>query len=160
MPTPTKPFFQYDLDIEIPATEVAVLVDALDGEKLSLRDRIGKDKLRRQLEEQEISVHLRADETWSEFQRDIETISNYLAESISGRELHVEATPQGPAVKGWLILAWHGASERLALDVAWSAEDQVAVDRGVDKEAARLRWNELPDWVQRTVAGRRTGDST
>jgi len=158
MPTPTQSFFQYDLNVEIPATEVAVVVDALDGEKLSLRDRLGKEELGRQLEAQEIDVHLKMDRSFSDFQRDIETISTYLAEPISGRELHVEVTPQGPSVKGWVILAWRGKSERLALDVDWNADEQVVADRGIDTDAARQRWNELPEWVHRSVANRRTGE--
>jgi hypothetical protein len=159
MSPPTKSFFQYDLELEIPATEVAVLIDALDGETLSLRDRIGKDKLRRELEEQEIDVHLRADERWTDFQRDIQTISTYLAEPISGRELHFEITAKGPAAEGWTILAWRGASERLALDVDWDTSENAFVDRGIDRDAARRRWNELPDWVHRSLADRRIGSN-
>jgi hypothetical protein len=159
MTRPTKPFWQYDLKIEIPATEVAILVDALDGEKLSLRDRLGEHQLRRQLEEQEIKVELIADERWPDFQRDIETISTYLAELISGRELHVEVTPEGPSVTGWAILGRRGKSERLALDVGWNPDEQVVVDRGIDKREARQRWNELPEWVRGSLGNRMSSES-
>src|SRR5262245_38814718 len=87
MQTPLKPFYRYELNVEIPATEVAVLVDALDGEAFSLRERIGKEELRRSLEEQQIQLDVRSDEIWPAFQRDIETLSTYLSEPISGREI-------------------------------------------------------------------------
>src|SRR6185436_15293453 len=104
MPMQIKPFYRYDLRVEIPATEVAVLVDALDGEELSLRGRIGGDELRRQLEEQAIHLDVVSGERWPDFQRDIETLSVYLSEPISGREIRVEAGPGKPLLEGWLIL--------------------------------------------------------
>jgi hypothetical protein len=145
-------FYAYDLKVEIPATEVAVLVDALDGEAFSLRDRLGKDELRRQLEDQEIRVDVVSDDRWPELQRDIETLSTYLSEPISGREIHVEPSPEGPPrLTGWVILGRRGQTERLALDVAWDAEAQGLVDRGIDMDEARKRWKELPEWVRSSL---------
>jgi hypothetical protein len=151
MPTPIKPYYQYYLRVEIPATDVAVLVDALEGEAFSLREQIGKDALRRQLDEQQIKLDVRADERWPDFQRDIETLSVYLSEPISGREIHVEPGPGGPLLHGWVILGRRGETVRLALDVVWDVEAQALVDRGIDVEDARRRWEELPEWVRSSL---------
>lgn len=148
MPTPTKPFYRYELKVEIPPTEVAVLVDALSGEEFSVRERLGKDELRRQLEAHELAMTVVSDERWPEFQRDIETLSVYLSEPISGREFYVEPGPAEPLLKGWVILARRGVSERLALDLAWDADAQALVDRGIDKNEAHRRWKELPEWIR------------
>ena len=162
MPMPTKPFYRYDLKVEIPATEVAIVIDALDGEKLSLRDRLGNDELRRQLEEQEIHIDVRSDESLPDFQRDIETISTYLSELISGREFYVEPRPEKPLkplLKGWVILGRRGETERMALDLDWDSDAQMVIDRGIDKSEARRRWNELPEWVRASISMRHTASS-
>jgi hypothetical protein len=152
MLTPMKPFYRYELKVEIPPTEVAVLVDALAGEEFSVRERLGKDELRRQLEAHELAISVLSDERWSEFQRDIQTLSVYLSEPISGREFYVEPGPAEPLLKGWVILARRGASERLALDLAWDAEAQALVDHGIDKKEARRRWKELPEWIRSSLS--------
>jgi len=118
--------YHYDLSVEIPATEVAVLVDA-HGEALSLRERIGRNALRRQLEEQEIKLDVSSDERWPDFQRDIETLSMYLSEPIS------------------------------RLDVGWDVGTQALVDRGIDVEEARRRWKELPEWVRSSLTNQGAG---
>lgn len=144
-------FYAYHLKVEIPATEVAVLVDALDGEAFALRERLGKDELHRQLEEQEIRIDAVSDDRWPDLQRDIETLSTYLSEPISGREIHVEHGPWGPTLTGWVILGRRGQTERLALDVAWDAETRGLVDRGIDMKEARKRWKDLPEWVRSSL---------
>jgi hypothetical protein len=157
MPIPIKSFYRYDLRVEIPATEVAVLVDALEGEEFSLRQRIGKEELRHQLEEQEIKLDVRLDERWPDFQREIEALSAYLSEPISGREIHVEPNPGQPLLDGWVILGRRGQTERLALDLAWDAEAQALVDRGIDMKEARRRWKELPEWVHASLKNQGAG---
>lgn len=152
-----KPFYRYDLKVEIPATEVAVLVDALDGEEFSVRDRLGKEELRRQLENQEIDIRVLSDESWPEFQRDIETLSVYLSEAISGREVYVEPGSPQPLVKGWVILARRGESERVTLDLGWDEDAEVVVDRGIDEDEARLRWKELPEWIRSSLTNQYPG---
>lgn len=152
MPTPIKPFFCYDLRVEIPATEVAVLADALQGDDFSLRERIGEAELRRQLAEQQIEIDARTDERWPDFERDVGTLSAYLSEPISGREIRVEPSPSGPLLDGWLILGRRGETERLALDIAWDAETESFVDLGVDVDDARRRWRDLPEWIRMSLA--------
>jgi hypothetical protein len=152
MPMPMKPFYRYDLNVEIPATDVAVLVDALEGEEFSLRDRLGRDELRRQLEQHQLEIEVLSDESWPEFQRDIETLSAYLSEPISGREIYVEPGPDEPLIQGWVILGRRGESERLTLDLAWDADASAIVDRGIHKEEARRRWNDLPEWTHASLA--------
>ena len=155
--TSFSPFYRYQLDVEIPATEVAVLVDALEGEAFSLRERIGKDKLRRQLEGQQIHLDERSDERWPDFQRDLETLSAYLSEPISGRETCVVPGPGEPSLEGWVILGRRGETERLALDLAWDADAQAVVDRGTDLKEARRRWKELPEWVRSSLTNQGAG---
>jgi len=154
---PMKPFYRYELNVEIPATEVAVLVDALEGEEFSLRERIGKEELRRKLEEQRIKLDVRSDESWPDFQRDIETLSTYLSEPISGREIYVDPGSGEPLLKGWVILGRRGETERVALDLGWDAEAQAVVDRGIDMREARRRWKELPEWVRSSLTNQGVG---
>ncbi len=94
-----KPFHRYELGVDIPATEVAVLKDALDGDDVHLRDRIGRDELERQLAEQRIVIAATPAERWPDFERDFETLSTYLSEPIVAQELHAE--PVGPARRAW-----------------------------------------------------------
>jgi hypothetical protein len=157
MPTPIKPFFCYELQVEIPATEVAVLADALEGDELSLREWLGEAELSRQLAEQRIAIDAHTEERWSDFQRDVGTLSAYLSEPISGREIRIEPGPSGPLVDGWLILGRRGETERLALDLAWDAETRSTVDLGVDVDDARRRWTELPEWVRSSLANQGIG---
>jgi hypothetical protein len=148
---PLKPFYRYDLKVEIPATEVAVLVDALEGEYLALRAWLGEDELRRQIEEQALDIEVVSSERCPEFQRDIEALSVYLSEQISGREIHVEPGPVEPLFKGWAILGRRGETERIALDLAWDPDNQVLVNRGVDESEAQRRWKDLPEWVRSSL---------
>ena len=157
MPMPIQPFYRYQLEVDIPATEVAVLVDALEGEAFSLRERIGKEELRRQLEEQQIKVDLHSDQLLPSFQRDIETLSAYLSEPISGRETHVVPGPGEPLPKGWVILGRRGETARLALDLAWDTGAQAVVDHGVDMEEAHRRWKDLPEWVRSLLTNQGAG---
>lgn len=157
MLTPIKPFFCYDLRVDVPATEVAVLADALEDDAISLRERIGAEELSRQLAEQHIEVDARTDERWPDFQRDVGTLSAYLSEPISGREIRVEPGPGGPEIDGWLILGRRGETERLALDLAWDAEARSLVDLGVDVNDVHRRWSELPGWVRSSLANQGVG---
>ena len=154
-----KPFYRYDLDVEIPATEVAVLVDALEGDDFSLRERIGKDELRRQLEAQEIRIEATSAERWPDFQRDVGTLSAYLSEPIAGREIHVAppagGEPGGPRIEGWAILGLRGETERVALDLAWDEATEAPVERGIDQAYVDRRWAALPEWVRSSLATRR-----
>jgi hypothetical protein len=149
-----KPFYRYDLDVEIPATEVAVLVDALEGDDFSLRDRLGKDELRRQLEAQEIRIEATSPERWPDFQRDVGTLSTYLSEPIAGREVHVEPGAGEPRIEGWAILGLRGETERVVLDLAWDAATGEPVERGIDPAYADRRWKELPEWVRSSLTTR------
>jgi hypothetical protein len=154
---PIKPFHRYELKAEIPATEVAVLVDALEGEEFSLRERIGKEELGRQLQEQKLKLDVRTGQRWPEFRREVEALSAYLSEPISGREIHVEPGPAGPLLDGWVILGRRGETERLALDLAWDAGAEAPVDRGIDVKEAHRRWKELPEWVRSSLTNQGVG---
>jgi hypothetical protein len=153
-----KPFHRYALRVDVPATEVAVLADALDGDDVRLKDRIGKDELARQLAEQRIVLAAEPAERWTDFGRDFETLSTYLSEPIVAQELHAEPVAGGPPrVEGTRLLGRRGQVTRLALDVAWDEARHTLVDRGVDMEAAERRWSELPPWVQATLRHGNTG---
>ena len=72
MPLLERPFYRYDLTVDVPATEAAVLVDALAGEQLSLKTRLGWESLKAQIEtEHRITIQVLADDAWPEFERDI-----------------------------------------------------------------------------------------
>ncbi len=149
MPLPEKPFYRYELRVDIPATEAAVLIDALAGERFTIKDRLGWETLKDQLErDHRISFELVSDEAWPDLERDIQTLSVYLSESISGREAHV--APRGDQVdlQGWIILGRRGETARIPLSLGWDEDASRFVDKGLDREALEPRWNELPAWVK------------
>jgi hypothetical protein len=152
-----KPFHRYELHADVPATEVAVLKDALDGDDLRLRDRIGKDALAKQLGDQRIDLDAEPSEAWPDFDHDVLVLSTYLSEAIVARELHAEPSPNGAKLSGFRLLGRRGQVTRLALTVSWDDAKHTVVDAGVDMEAARARWKELPAWVQATLEHGNTG---
>jgi hypothetical protein len=154
MPTPTNPLFRYELRVELPPTEIAVLVDALDGDELTFRERLGTEELQRQLDEQELVIDVLSERSWPGFQREIEVLSTYLSEPISAREIHLQPGADAPLVEGWVILASRGQSERLALEMGWDPEARAPVDGGIDIEKARRRWKELPEWVRSSLTNK------
>jgi hypothetical protein len=147
-----KPFFRYDLQVEVPATEVRVLVDALEGEPLSLKTRLGWPSIKAQIElDQRITAEILADDPWPDFENDLRAISVYLAEPISGREVYVAPGGEEPMLEGWLVVARRGDSARVPLALEWDEDQNMLVDRGVDRAALEPRWEELPDWVKRAI---------
>jgi hypothetical protein len=149
-----NPFYRYDLVVEIPATDVAVLVDALEGDDFSLRERLGTHELRRQLEAQELRIEALSLDRWPEFERDIGTLSAFLSEPICGREIHVEPGTGGPLLEGWAILGRRGETGRVALDLAWDTAKQAPVERGIDPAYAGQRWKDLPEWERSLLTAR------
>jgi hypothetical protein len=149
MPLLEKPFHRYDLNVEVPPTEASVLVDALDGEPLSLKNRLGPAALRSQIEtEQRIHVQVLSDDAWPDFENDIRTLSVYLSEPISGREVYVEPGDPEPVLRGWLVLGRRGESARVPLRLVWNEDANALEDRGVDHDSLNPPWEELPAWVR------------
>lgn len=140
--------YRYDMSVDIPATEVAVLIDALDGEQLSLKDRIGWDELKRQLERERIDIHETADDPWTGLEADIKTLSVYLSGPISAREVQVKPGLAEPLVQGWLLFGLRGETARVPLSLAWDSTANAPVDNGVDREQLGAKWAALPAWVR------------
>jgi hypothetical protein len=144
-----KPFYRYDLRVDIPPTEVAVLVDALAGERFTVKDRLGWATLKDQIErEQRITIEVLADYAWPDFERDIQTLSVYLSEPISGREVHVSPNGDVPDVRGWILLGRRGESARIPLALGWNEDENMLIDKGLDQKALEPLWEELPAWVK------------
>ena len=157
----TETAYRYLLDAEIPATEVAVVRDALEepagggGEAFALRDHLGADELRRQIESQRIRVDARVSAPWPDFQRDIETLSTYLSEPIAGHELRLErAEGQPPQASGAVILARRGKVQRVPLRVVWDEAKNELTEGGVLAEPSSAAWTGLPDWVRAWLTNR------
>ncbi len=149
MPLLEKPFHRYDLDIDVPATEVAVLVDAMEGEQLSMKTRVGWTTLKSQLEkDQRITVQVLSDDAWPDFENDIRTLSNYLSEPITGRDVYVAPGGEAPFLQGWLVLGRRGETARVPLLLQWDEDANALVDRGVDQASLEPQWSELPAWVR------------
>lgn len=149
MPLLERPFYRYDLAVEIPATETAVLVDALAGERITLKDRLGWESLKAQIEtEQRITIQVISDDAWPDFERDIQTLSVYLSEPVSGREVHVFPDGDRPDLRGWIILGRRGETARIPLSLGWDEDQNMLVDRGIDRDDVERRWNDLPTWVK------------
>jgi hypothetical protein len=142
-----KPVFCHDVSVDIPATEVAVLVDALEDERLALKDRIGWEELKRQLEqEHRIDVHETSGDSFPDLEADIKTLSAYLSEPISGREICIKPGPGSPVLEGWLILGLRGETARVPLSLGWDKGAQAVIDGGVDREQAQQA--RLPAWAR------------
>lgn len=149
MPLLERPFYRYDMNVEIPATETAVLIDALAGERLTLKDRLGWESLQAQIEtEQRITIQVISDDAWPDFERDIQTLSVYLSEPVSGREVHVAPAGARPDLRGWIILGRRGETARIPLSLAWDEDQNMLVDNGIDRADVEARWNDLPTWVK------------
>jgi hypothetical protein len=144
-----KPFCRHDVSVDIPATEVAVLVDALEDEHLALKERMGWTELKRQLEqEHRIDVHEASGEPWPDLEGDIKTLSTYLSEPISGREICVKPGPGSPLLEGWLILGLRGETARVPLSLGWDKGAQEVIDGGVDRTKLGERRPALPAWAR------------
>ena len=61
--------YRYDLRVEIPATDVGVLIDALEDEAFTLRTVLGAKELERQIREQELVVGVTTEERWPSLTR-------------------------------------------------------------------------------------------
>jgi len=143
---PTGPSWRYQLRVEIPATEAAILKDALAGEPFGLRARLGAEELDRQIAALELHVDAVSAERWQDFEKDLEILSVYLTEYVVGREIHVQLEAASPRVEAWKIIARRGQTVRLSLLVDWDGGR--IVDRGEDLDDVKRRWASFPEWVR------------
>lgn len=143
--------YRYDLKVEIPATDVAVLVDALEDEAFTLRKFLGAQVLERQLREQELVVAATTEERWPGFDKDVELLSVYLSDYVIGREMIIEPTQGAPRLEGWLVVGRRGETARVDLDLRWDAEEEAVVDEGEDVPKLAARWSTLPEWLKSSM---------
>jgi hypothetical protein len=148
MAKPAGAQYRYDLDVEIPATDAAVLVDALDGEPFGLRQHLGAHELRRQLEGLELHVSQTSPTRWPDFEKDIEILSVYLPEYVEGREIAIEPTGRAPKLEGYRIVGHRGETVRVRLDLTWDAESGTVVHGDDDVQDLERRWASLPAWAR------------
>ncbi len=149
MPFLERPIYRYDLRVDVPATETAKLVDALAGEALTIKERLGWEDLKAQIEqEQTISVEVLSDDVWADFEGDIRTLSVYLTDVITGREVFISPAEEAPDLRGWLILGKRGDSVRIPLSLGWDEDANVLVDNGVDRENLKAMEGTMPAWVK------------
>jgi hypothetical protein len=140
--------YRYDLRVEIPATDVSVLIDGLDGEEFSLRDIVGKKELERRIREQDLVVEIETLERWTGLDKDIEVLSVYLSQYIVGRELVIIPTLGAPKIQGFLVIGRSGETARVALDVRWDPREETVIDEGEDVADLARRWETLPEWLR------------
>ncbi|MEP7125918.1 MAG: hypothetical protein ABJE95_33610 [Byssovorax sp.] len=143
--------YRYDLRVEIPATDVGVLVDALEDEAFTLRTVIGARELERQIREQELVVGVTTEERWPSFDKDVEILSVYLSQYILGREIVITPTQGAPKLEGWLVVGRRGETARVDLDLRWDADEEAVVDDGEDVARLAARWPTLPEWLRSSM---------
>lgn len=149
LPAPSSvPHYRYDLKVEIPATDAAVLLDALEDEPFGLKARLGEAELRRQIRALDLSVQANTEEQWSDFEADINVLSVYLSQYIIGREIFVQPTEGAPRLEGWKVIGRRGETARLKLDLSWDPADKSVIDGDEDVKDVVRRWPELPEWVR------------
>lgn len=140
--------YRYDLRVDIPATDVSVLLDGLDGEDFFLREVLGKKELERRIKEQDLLVEVETLERWPAFDKDIEVLSVYLSQYIIGRELVITPTQGAPKIEGFIVVGRSGETARMALDVRWDPIEETVIDEGEDVAALAKRWDTLPEWLR------------
>jgi len=143
--------YRYDLKVEIPATDVGVLVDALEDEAFTLRTFLGAKELERRIREQELVVAVTTEERWPDFDKDVEILSVYLSQYIIGREILITPTQGAPKLEGWLVVGRRGETERVDLDLRWDADEEAVVDEGEDVPKLAARWPTLPEWLKSSM---------
>jgi hypothetical protein len=143
--------YRYDLRVEIPATDVGVLVDALEDEAFTLRTVIGAKELERQIRAQELVVAVTTEDRWPTFDKDIEILSVYLSQYIIGREIVITPTLGAPKLEGFLVVGRRGETERVDLDLRWDADEESVVDDGEDIARLTARWSSLPEWLKSSM---------
>lgn len=152
MPLLEKPFYRYDLRVDIGEAQIPALVRALEGEQLSLKTRFGWPSLKSQIEdERRIAVEILADDPWPDFENDLRTLSGHLPEPLVGREVFVSPAGEAPILEGWLIAASGGETARLPLALAWDEDQNMLVDQGVDYGALETPWDDVPAWVKAAI---------
>ncbi len=140
---------QYQVHADVPATDVMVLLDALDGERLELTERLGAGELERQIESFTIDVDHTWPTRWAALDQDLEVLSRYLAAPMSATEVIV---PDAGPASGSRLLAWHGEVVRFPLKVH-RTHDGVVID-GEDLEALAIALPRMPGWAQSLLAPR------
>lgn len=136
-PADLKPRWHYLLDVHVPGTEAAILLDALAGEPFGLRDRLGSEELERQIAEFELHVDRVSEKRWEDFEHDIEILSLYLTPNVEGTEIRIEDGKGGPSVQAWRIVAKSGEAVRLELEVRWDPEQQAILTGGEHARVVR-----------------------
>ena len=142
-----KPFYRYDLDLELPALKPGA-PDPVADLALDFRDRLGEEEFKKQLAARQLSIEVISDESWGAFEQDIQSLSGVLTGLVSGRAMYIEPGEVSPVLKGWCVLGVRGQLERLSLDLGWNDDEEQIVDGGVDAAEAIARWEELPTWVR------------
>jgi len=143
--------YRYDLKVEIPATDVGVLVDALEDEAFTLRTFLGAKELERRIREQELVVAVTTEERWPDFDKDVEILSVYVSQYNNGRELTIEPTQGAPRLTGWLVVGRRDETARVELDLRWDAAEEAVVDEGEDVARLAARWTTLPEWLKASM---------
>jgi len=143
--------FRYLLEIDVPATDVRVLLDALEDEPMELWERLGAAEIRRQLAEFAISVDESTPERWERFDRDVEMLSTYLAAPVVGTEIRIDDTREPALLEGWRIIGRGGEVVRIALDLSLTDDGGININgASVDELAAQLP--DFPRWAQSLLA--------
>lgn len=145
-----KSEYRYLLDVDVPATDVLVVLDALDGEQLELSRRLGASEVRRQLD----NFRLQVDYTTPDrlvLERDIEILSTYLAAPVSATEIAIDKTHDPPALQAWRVLGRNGEVVRIELDVAWTDDGTVDI-AGANQDTLAEQMPALPGWAQSLLA--------
>jgi hypothetical protein len=132
------------LRADIPATDVQVILDALDGEPLSLAEAIGDEELRRRIRGGTLSVDLATD-TPFDLGHDVEVLSTYLAAPVVATEIAI-----GDRVIAERIVGRGGETVRVPLDTVWS--DGELEIMGENEEALERALPTMPRWAQSLLA--------
>lgn len=138
--------YRYVLHVDIPATDVRVLLDAFEGEALELKDHLGEAELQRQLHSSVLSLDTVFPTRWAGLESDLEILSTYLAAPVVATEVVERAHGVSEA---WRLIAHRGEVVRVALEL----DDSHGI-LGEDVDELVRQLPALPRWAQSLLAPR------
>lgn len=147
----SKHHYRYRMQVDVEPVDARMLRDALEDEPFGLRERYGMAEIERQITDFELVVDTSSMERWDDFQSDLEILSVYLSQYVTGHEIEVVPTRGAPLLKAWKLVACRGESVRLDCDVLWDPREGRVDLHGENLEAVVDRWSDLPEWLRNAL---------
>lgn len=141
--------WRYHLDLPVEGSDRGNLVDALEGEDLSLFEDLPREKAYEAIRAGRLRYEAAKPEPMPAFPRDLSVLSLFLFQVIRGLEVaeRYSAPDVTDDVRAWKVIARRGEWVKVPLVVATRPEGGFVVDADIeDLEVIRARWPSYPLW--------------